>query len=331
MKFFFNQDGLLDLREYGIEIPLSDGRIKNICNLLKIHNQSIETNFKNVLLTREDLERVHTKDFVSKIFGAPEDQEKIIVETFELLNSDGTFNRYDPTKAKKPLAEIVDKVLLKIRGTMTALKEALSTGETFHLGGGYHHAMSFGGRGFCLLNDIVIAARWSQRYLGTKLIWVIDVDAHKGDGTAELTLGDSSIRTLSIHMKNGWPLDSEKFDIEGKPHPWFIESDIEIGIETGEESHYLNKLFSGLLDLEALDERKPDLAIVVQGSDPYEKDALPSSGLLKLSKEIMLERDLMVYEFLKTRNIPQTYVMAGGYGDFAHEPYCQFISNILQR
>jgi acetoin utilization deacetylase AcuC-like enzyme len=73
----------------------------------------------------------------------------------------------------------------------------------------------------------------------------------------------------------------------------------------------------------------PDLAIIVQGSDPYEKDELPSASLLKLSKEEMLERDIFLYQFLKDKNIPQAYLMSGGYGQYAYEIYCQFLQAIL--
>jgi acetoin utilization deacetylase AcuC-like enzyme len=323
MKFFFNPDSLLSLPDYGIQIPLTDGRIHKICDLLERCHIPIEHNF-DVTLSREDLERVHTKAFVDQLYGPESEKQKVVTQTFELINPDGTFNRYEPKSAKRPLGDLIEKVLHQTCGTMSAVKEALNSGEAFHLGGGYHHSMSFGGRGFCMLNDIVIAARWSQKNLGTKLIWIIDVDAHKGDGTAELTHNDPSIRTLSIHMKHGWPLDSGN-----KTDPWFIESDVEIGIEAGQEASYINQLQKGLNSLAGLDQRKPDLAIVVQGSDPYEKDQLPSSGLLRLTKEQMLERDKLVYEFLKSKNIPQAYVMAGGYGDFAWEIYCEFISKVI--
>lgn len=323
MKFFFNSDSLLSLPDYGIQIPLTDGRIHKICELLKSKNQHIESDF-SVSLTREDLERVHTKQFMDKLFGSEKDKQSVVAETFELIQKDGTYHRYDPASAKRPLAELIENVLFQTRGTVTAVKEALHSGEAFHLGGGYHHSMSFGGRGFCMLNDIVIAARWSQRNLNTKLIWIIDVDAHKGDGTAELTSNDPTIRTLSIHMKEGWPLDSGNSN-----DPWFIASDVEIGVEAGQEKNYLMMLQNGLQKLESLDDVKPDLAIVVQGSDPYEKDELPSSGLLKLTKAQMLERDILVYNYLKSKNIPQAYVMAGGYGEHAWEIYNQFISWLL--
>src|SRR5690606_33375644 len=140
---------------------------------------------------------------------------------------------------------------------------ALEKGESFFLGGGFHHAMSFGGRGFCLLNDIVIAAKWISSQKNLSNIWVIDVDAHKGDGTAELTVNDENITTFSIHMADGWPLDEDSKDSNGNLKPWFLPSDVDIPIKENEEKIYLKKLEEGLLKLEK-DFGPADLAIVVQ-------------------------------------------------------------------
>ena len=69
----------------------------------------------------------------------------------------------------------------------------------------------------------------------------------------------------------------------------------------------------------------PDLAVVVCGADPYEKDELPSTTDLKLTLAQMKERDLLVYGFLKERKIPQAYLMAGGYGESSWKVYAQFL------
>jgi acetoin utilization deacetylase AcuC-like enzyme len=180
------------------------------------------------------------------------------------------------------------------------------------------------GSGFCLINDIVIAARKLQADGSARQIWVIDVDAHKGDGTAALTHGDETITTLSIHMASGWPLDGPPTLDDGRPNPVFIASDIDIPIESGEEKDYVPRLAQGLHQLENM--HRPDLAIVVSGADPYEKDELPSTAGLRLSLHQMLERDQLVYRFLRERNIAAAYLMAGGYGDQVWEVYAQFLT-----
>jgi acetoin utilization deacetylase AcuC-like enzyme len=325
MKILHDPNSNLHLTKYGIQVPLADDRDFKVYDFLKSKGIPVTMNFtQQVTLTKEDLARVHNPVFLSKLYGSKEELRQEIIKTYELINEQGEYHRYDPQAAQAPLEELFDSVLLKTKGTMFAVAEALKKGAEFSFFGGFHHAMSFGGRGFCLINDVVIAARWSQKNHGTKTIWVIDVDAHKGDGTAELTQNDPTIKTLSIHMQEGWPLDSGAAD-----SPWFIPSDVEIGIKAGEEASYLSRLKAGLLTLEK--SGKPDLAIVVQGSDPYEKDCLPSANLLQLTKEQMLERDLLVYDFLRERSIPQAYVMAGGYGEHVYEIYCQFLEAVFKK
>jgi len=74
---------------------------------------------------------------------------------------------------------------------------------------------------------------------------------------------------------------------------------------------------------------RPDLAVVVSGADPYEKDELPSTQPLKLSLAQLKERDLLIYEFLQQRKIPKAYLMAGGYGEHSWEVYAQFLEWVL--
>ena len=121
-------------------------------------------------------------------------------------------------------------------------------------------------------------------------------------------------------MQDGWPLN-----MGTQKDPWFIPSTVDVGIEIGEEDQYMARLESGLLELEEKSKVKPDLVIVVNGADPYEHDELPSAGPIKLSKKQMLERDEFLYHFFQSRKIPQSYVMAGGYGKRSWEIYLQFL------
>jgi acetoin utilization deacetylase AcuC-like enzyme len=191
-----------------------------------------------------------------------------------------------------------------------------------------HHAQHDYGNGFCLLNDIVIGLRKLQAEHIIRKAWVIDVDAHKGDGTAALTQGDDTIHTLSIHMARGWPLDGAPQDDEGRPNPSFIASDIDIPIEAGEDALYNDRLRSGLQHLARLS--TPDLAVVVSGADPYAGDTLPSTQGLRLSQAQLLERDRIIYRFLKTRRIPQAALMAGGYGPEVWRIYAGFLAWVLR-
>nr|BDT29114.1 histone deacetylase [Bacteriovorax sp. HI3] len=318
---FYHPDCDLRFSEYGIEIPIVDERAAHVFSALKYLYPFLEyTDLKTLpRITREDLERVHNKDFIHRLLGTAGERQGEIYQCYELVNDQGKFERYNPKNQKRDWKELVETILMQVAMTYNSTKYALKNGFSYHLGGGMHHAMSFAGRGFCLVNDIVITLRKLQNEGAIKTAWIVDVDVHKGDGAPEILQNDTTIRTFSIHMKEGWPLNSGTVR-----DPWFIPSSIDVGIEIGEDDQYLARLEAGLLDME---ERfpNPDVVIVVNGADPYEHDELPSASFINLSKEQMLARDKFLYQFFKERNIPQSYVMAGGYGTKAWEIYLQFL------
>ncbi len=320
--------------DYGIGIPVRDDRAEKTFQSLRGHPDlgagAAGWHYAGPLpeINAEDLLRAHDAAYVQAFLSdAP---EAALMETYELLDEQGRYNRYDPAKAVRPLRELVATALEHVAGTAACAELALEHGFCHFLGGGMHHAMRALGRGFCPINDVVVAARRLQSQDRSRLVWVIDTDAHKGDGTAEITLGDESILCLSIHMAKGWPLDTQPLDGAGNLKHQFFPSDVDIPIPQGGEAHYLPALEHGLLLLERLSAgRRPDLALVVGGADPYELDELPSSAPLRLTLEQMRERDLLVYRFLVGQGVPQAWVMAGGYGRESWRVYAQFLAQVL--
>ena len=323
---FYHPDCDLRLSDYGIEIPIVDDRASRVFENLKALDPTLSYFDFNKIpkLTCEDLLLAHNPDFVDRIFGEYRELERELMTSYELVDSEGKYHRYNPQNATKDFNYALDIILKQAGMTFFSSQEALKSGFSYFLGGGMHHAMSFSGRGFCLINDIVITLRKMQNENLIKTAWVIDIDAHKGDGTAELTARDESIVSMSIHMKEGWPLDSGSVR-----DPWFIPCNVDVGVEVGDEKNYLTKLAAALNELEK-NYPRPDLVIVVDGADPYEHDELPSTDPLKLTAEQMLLRNKMVYDFLRERKIPQSYVMAGGYGKRSWEIYTQFLKFVWQ-
>ena len=315
------------LTEFGIEIPLHHSRAATTFEKLRRHKllgpkmNQLHINEVNETITRKDLLRVHSEEYVTRLYSDKLEDE--IMRTFELLDDNGQYYRYNPDKATLPLTWLFDRLLFKVAGTVQCCRVALEKEFCYTFGGGMHHAKRDYGAGFCMINDIVIALRKLQAENLIRTAWVIDMDAHKGDGTAVLTEEDSSITTLSIHMARGWPLDGEAYDHQGRLNPSFVPSDIDIPVAAGEEHLYVTKLQDGLEKLAGIG--PPDLAIVLAGSDPYEKDELPSTGELKLSLKQLKERDLLVYHYLKNQRIPRAYVTAAGYGERSWEVDWQFI------
>jgi acetoin utilization deacetylase AcuC-like enzyme len=287
------------------------------------------------LITREDLLRAHSADYVRRLYS-PEAIDREVILTYELVNPDGSYNRWDPAKAVRPLKDLFGRALATVGGVWECECAALERpaagtglpGFAYYFGGGMHHAMRDTGGGFCMINDVVISLRKIQAEGRARTAWVIDVDAHKGDGTAALTRGDDSIRTLSIHMDRGWPLDAPEYDAKGVYNLSYTPSDIDIGIPEGRDADYVPRLEEGILQMEKRFP-KPDIALVVGGVDPYEKDGLASTKPLRLTKEMLLERDMLVYGFLQERNIPTAWITAGGYGPHSWEAYANFLSKVI--
>lgn len=190
MKVFAPETPIFkDLRDYGIEIPLLASRPNAILQYLKANCPfPSPRNFISWApaqeLSQRDLARVHTPQYAASILS--QDPFKPIAATYELVDKNGSYFRYNPALSTKPLSDLVQRTLVEASGTYRACEQALLDSEVYYLGGGMHHAMSQGGRGFCLINDIAIAIRKLQEENKASRFWVIDVDAHKGDGTAEL-------------------------------------------------------------------------------------------------------------------------------------------------
>jgi len=317
--------------EFGIDIPVRDSRALRTFKRLGKHPllgpriASWHRRPSGDALGPEDLYRVHSRQYIDRLFSDRLEEE--LIRTYELIDAEGRYHRYSPADAVKPLSALFERILSKVNGTWQCCRLALKDGFCFYFGGGMHHAQWDFGNGFCLLNDIVIAIRRLGADRQIRHAWVIDTDAHKGDGTAALTKDDPSITTLSIHMAHGWPLEGEPVDASGNRNPSFTPSDIDIPVDRGEEDAYAHRLAVGLNKLDTYP--SPDLAVVVYGADPYRHDELPSTRKLKLTLEQMMERDLLVYRFLQRRNVPMAYLMAGGYGDRAWEVYSQFLEYVL--
>jgi acetoin utilization deacetylase AcuC-like enzyme len=317
--------------DFGIQIPIFESKAQTLFRHL-MENRDLAAQVQRwhvdaiqERVEREDLLRVHTPEYVDRLSGSGLEEE--ILRTYELIDAEGRYRRYDPGQAKQPLSILYSRILERVAGSCQCCRLALQHGFCFSFGGGMHHAQADRGAGFCLVNDILVAVRKLQAEGLLQRTWIIDVDAHKGDGTAAITRDDPSITTLSLHMANGWPLDGEERDALGRQNPSFIPSSIDVPIACGEEGEYLPRLRQALERLASFP--SPDLAVVVSGADPYEHDELESAKKLRLSLEQLLERDLTISRFLEERSLPAAYLMAGGYGRQAWRVYAQFLERVL--
>jgi acetoin utilization deacetylase AcuC-like enzyme len=326
----WSAQGRPDLRDYGIQIPLLASRAEQIlAHLRQRHTDAIDRSLRElraIPLTAEMMKLAHSQRYVDDICG--ENAALRVAQCYELFDADGRPNRYSADSATRPLSELAMFQRMEADLSLQSARIALKEGFAYFLGGGMHHASRDHGRGFCLINDIVILSRVLQKEGRIKTVWVIDDDAHKGDGTASLCKFDDSIITLSIHMAHGWPLDEPRILPDGSPNPAYDPSDIDIDIAANEKHTYIDRLQNGLESLRRHFPR-PDFAVVVNGSDPSELDRLPSTSGLRLDAATMLKRDLSVYDFLNRQQIPQLWLMAGGYGPDVWKIHAEFLNALF--
>lgn len=181
-------------------------------------------------------------------------------------------------------------------GTLLAARLALEHGIACNTAGGSHHAEAGAGAGFCVFNDVAVAARRLQAEGAVRQVLVVDLDVHQGDGTARIFDGDPSVFTFSMHAEKNFPARKAVSDL-----------DIDLPDGTGDEA-YLEAL-SGILP-ELLARVAPDLVFFNAGVDPHADDRL---GRLSLSDEGLARREAFVLGSCLEREIPVAGVIGGGY------------------
>ncbi|MFD2035960.1 histone deacetylase [Belliella marina] len=227
--------------------------------------------------------------------------EKWIVNTheptyFNKLTSQ-TLSKSEIRKTGFPLSEaLVQREIHIMHGSVQAALFALEFGIAMNIAGGTHHAFTDRGEGFCLLNDIAIAANYLLENRLSKKVLVVDLDVHQGNGTAEIFKNNDDVFTFSMHGASNYPMNKEKSDL-----------DIALPDKIG-DSDYLRLLVDNLYPL--LDNLQPDFIVFQCGVDVLETDKLGRLGLSVLGCK---ERDRIVIELAKRNNIPIMCCMGGGY------------------
>ncbi len=192
--------------------------------------------------------------------------------------------------------QLVERARRSCGATIEACRAALADGLAVNLAGGTHHAFADRGEGYCVFNDIAVAARAMQAERCARRIVVLDCDAHQGNGTAAMLAQDPDVFTFSIHGAKNFPFHKE-------------HSDLDIPLEDhADDAAYLDALDKGLRwSLESIE---AELAIYVAGADPYLDDAF---GRLAVSKRGLAERDRLVLDYCRQARVPVAITMAGGY------------------
>lgn len=226
--------------------------------------------------TRDELELAHDAAYVDAVFNGtlPPDQQRRLGFPW----SPG----------------MVERSRRSVGGTIAAARTALTDGAAANLAGGTHHAFADRGEGYCVFNDIAVAARVLQQDGLVERIAVVDCDVHQGNGTASIFRDDPSVFTFSIHGEKNFPFRKETSDL-----------DVMLPDGTGDDE-YLSILETSIDAV--LDRHRPEFVFYLAGADAYEGDRL---GRLGLTIEGLSRRDALVFDLCA--GIPTALVMGGGY------------------
>lgn len=192
--------------------------------------------------------------------------------------------------------ELVERTRLEVGGTLMTVEAALEYGLACNTAGGTHHAHAEAASGYCLLNDLAVAAAHALAKRWIKRILIVDLDVHQGDGTALIFRDNHAVFTFSMHGAENFPVRKQRSDL-----------DVPLPRGTDDEA-YLAKLETHLPRL--LAQVDPELVLYDAGADVHTDDRL---GHLAISDDGLLRRDDYVIRRCRDAGIPVAAVIGGGY------------------
>jgi len=225
----------------------------------------------------ETLKRVHSESYIKNVKNKTLDQNTIKKIGFPLVDS------------------VIQRSLVATGGTVLASKLAINNGVSCNTAGGSHHANFDGGAGYCVFNDVAVAAQYLlDRGLAGRIL-IVDLDVHQGNGNADIFKDNKNVFTFSMHSKTNYPAKKSISDLD-------VELDDNV-----EDEKYLKLL---KFYLNQLNEENFDYVFYIAGVDIHFNDRL---GKLKVSDEGIKKRDEIVTENFFSKGIPLCGVLGGGY------------------
>ena len=234
--------------------------------------------FQPEILKDEEILLTHTSEYLHKLHN------------LELSRKEAKAIGFPISKA------LVDRGKYIANGTLQCSYHAMRVGISLNIAGGTHHSFADHGEGFCVFNDIAIAANVLLNREEVSRILIVDLDVHQGNGTAAIFQNIPAVYTFSMHGANNYPVRKTVSNL-----------DIALPNETDDEA-YLLALGQHLPDV--ILKSDPDLVFYLAGVDVLKTDKL---GKLSMSRSGVRDRDRYVLQQCRSRGIPLVITMGGGY------------------
>ena len=252
------------------------GKFGELANYL-IKKKIVKSFYTPYACSEETLKRAHSEDYIKHIKNKSLDEKSVKKIGFPLIDS------------------VVKRSLIATGGTVLASKLALNYGLACNTAGGSHHANFNGGAGYCVFNDVAVAAKYLLERGLAKKILILDLDVHQGNGNSDIFKENKNVFTFSMHSGSNYPAKKSI-------------SDLDIELEDNmEDKDYLKILKS---NLKQLNNQNFDFVFYIAGVDIHYNDRL---GKLKISDEGIRKRDEIVTENFFSKSIPLCGVLGGGY------------------
>ena len=247
-----------------------------------IKKKIVKKFYKPYPCSEETLKRAHSEKYINNIKNKTLDQSKVKKIGFPLVDS------------------VVQRSLIATGGTVLASKLALDSGLACNTAGGSHHANFKEGAGYCVFNDVAVAAKYLLNRGLARRILIVDLDVHQGNGNSDIFKNDKNVFTFSMHSKSNYPAKKSI-------------SDLDVELEDNlEDKNYLKTL---KFYLNKLNKENFDYVFYIAGVDVHFNDRL---GKLKISDDGIKERDELVTQNFYSKDIPLCGVLGGGYNkDFS--------------
>jgi acetoin utilization deacetylase AcuC-like enzyme len=225
----------------------------------------------------ETLRGTHSRSYIDNIINKSLDQNGVKKIGFPLVDS------------------VIKRSLVATGGTVLASKLALKYRIACNTAGGSHHANFDGGAGYCVFNDVAVAANYLLNKGLVRKILIVDLDVHQGNGNSDIFENNKDVFTFSMHSKSNYPAKKSKSDL-----------DIELEDNT-EDQKYIETLKDSI---QLLNKQKFEFVFYIAGVDVHFNDRL---GKLKLTDDGIKKREEIVIENFFSKKIPICGVLGGGY------------------
>ncbi|HTU15429.1 MAG TPA: class II histone deacetylase [Solirubrobacterales bacterium] len=179
-----------------------------------------------------------------------------------------------------------------------------------------HHASAGQAMGFCLFNNVAVAARHAQREHGLERVAILDWDVHHGNGTQAVFYDDPSVLFISIHQDGLYPADEGSIDERGSAEGTGTTVNIPMPAGSG-DAGYLAAIDQ--VALPALAGFEPELVFISSGQDAAASDPLGRMSVTTEGFRMMAGR---VSEFAESSCEGRFVALQEGGYSVDHMPFC---------